>query len=164
MIRSATPDDAPAICAIYNRYVLGSTITFEEQEVTDAEMRTRIDEVLRSLPWLVWDADGTLGGYAYATKWRVRSAYRFSAESTVYLAPEFQRRGIGRKLYTALLGQLRARGLHRVIGGIALPNAASVGLHEALGFRKTAHFTEVGFKFDRWIDVGYWEFDLSSPA
>jgi len=157
MIRSATLDDAAGICAIYNPYVLGTTITFEEEAVTDGEMQRRIAEVSSSLVWLVAEEAGKIAGYAYATRWRARSAYRFSAESTVYVAPAAQRRGLGSRLYGELLVQLRARGVHVVMGGIALPNPASVTLHEKLGFGKVAQFREVGRKFDQWLDVGYWQ-------
>ena len=161
-IRPATPADAARICAIYNHYVTTTTVSFEEDAVSEAEMAQRIADVgAAGLPWLVLEVDGTLAGYAYATKWRVRPAYRHSVESTVYVDREHAGRGIGRALYAALLDALRARGLHLVIGGIAQPNEASVGLHEALGFRKVAHFSEVGMKFGRWIDVGYWELKLA---
>ena len=160
MIRNATVEDAAAICAIYNLYVLGSTITFEEQAVPVEAMRGRITEVMEAYPWLVYEDLGRIGGYAYATRWRPRAAYRFSAETTVYLAPDFQRRGIGRQLYVELIEKLRALGVHRAMGGIALPNAGSVALHERLGFKKVAHFPEVGRKFDRWIDVAYWQLEL----
>jgi phosphinothricin acetyltransferase len=124
-------------------------------------MAQRIRDVSAVLPWLVHeDAAGRVTGYAYATKWRVRSAYRFSAETSVYVAPGQGGQGIGSALYTALLAALRQRGVHMAIGGIAQPNPASVALHERLGFVKVAHFSEVGRKFDRWIDVGYWELRL----
>jgi phosphinothricin acetyltransferase len=125
-------------------------------------MRARIAEVLETLPWLVHEEDGRVLGFAYASRWKGRCAYRFAAESTVYVADGHARRGIGRALYTALLSDLRARGVHCVIGGIAQPNPASVALHEALGFSKVAHFREVGWKFGRWIDVGYWEVVLGA--
>lgn len=157
MIRSATPDDAPAICAIYNPYIAETTITFEEMPVTAEEMRKRITDVITILPWLVYERDGAVVGYAYATRWRTRAAYRFAVESTVYLTAACRGQGLGRQLYLELIDRLRGLGMHAVIGGIALPNEASVGLHEALGFHKVAHFEEVGFKFGRWIDVGYWE-------
>jgi L-amino acid N-acyltransferase YncA len=157
MIRTAQVADAGSICAIYNSYVLESTITFEEAEVSAAEMENRIGETLRDLPWLVWEQDGAVRGYAYASKWKGRCAYRHSVEVTVYFDPKSTRQGIGRQLYQALLDDLRARKFHTAIGGIALPNAASVALHESLGFRKVAHFEEVGWKFERWIDVGYWQ-------
>jgi phosphinothricin acetyltransferase len=161
MIRTATPDDAAAIAAIYNHYIATSTISFEEQAVTAAEMAQRIRDVSATLPWLVREDGGRIAGYAYATKWRVRSAYRFAAETSVYVEQGRGGQGIGSALYTALLAELRARGIHMAIGGIAQPNPASVALHERLGFVKVAHFSEVGRKFDRWIDVGYWELKLA---
>jgi phosphinothricin acetyltransferase len=161
-IRNAIADDARAIAAIYNPYILNTTISFEEEPVTDAAMAQRIADVQDGgLPWLVAERDGKVLGYAYATKWRVRLAYRFSVESSVYLAPEAVRQGVGSALYTALLAQLAERGCHLVIGGIALPNEASVALHEKMGYEKVAHFREVGFKFDRWIDVAYWQKTLA---
>ncbi len=108
----------------------------------------------------MWDDGGAVVGWAYATAWKARSAYRFSVETTVYVAASHQGRGIGAALYGALLGDLRGRELHSAVGGIALPNPASVALHEKLGFKKIAHFAEVGRKFDRWVDVGYWQLIL----
>jgi phosphinothricin acetyltransferase len=161
-LRDAIADDARAIAAIYNPYILNTTISFEEEAVTDAAMAQRIADVQGGgLPWLVAERDGKVLGYAYATKWRVRHAYRFSVESSVYLAPEAARQGVGTALYTALLAQLAERGVHLVIGGIALPNDASVALHEKMGYEKVAHFREVGFKFGRWLDVGYWQKKLA---
>lgn len=157
-IRAATAQDAAAIAAIYNPYIAETTISFEEEPVSEVEMRARIAAVQDGgLPWLVLERDGEIAGYAYATKWRVRHAYRFSVETTVYLAAPHAGKGAGTALYTALLAHLRAAGCHLAIGGIAQPNAASVALHEKMGYRKVAHFGEVGFKFGRWIDVGYWE-------
>jgi phosphinothricin acetyltransferase len=157
MIRSATARDAAAICAIYNHYVLHTTITFEDAEVLPSEMESRLAETLSSLPWLVWEEDGAVRGYAYASKWKGRCAYRHSAEITVYLDAKSTGQGIGTQLYTALLADLRDRKFHTAIGGIALPNEASVALHESLRFRKVAQFEQVGWKFARWIDVGYWQ-------
>lgn len=162
IIRPARAADADAICAIYNHYVATTTISFEEAPVTAAEMAQRIAAVEEAdLPWLVMLEGETLVGYAYATKWRVRAAYRYSVESSVYVAAEHAGQGVGRQLYEALLAQLRERDLHLVIGGIAQPNEASVRLHERLGFQKVAHFSEVGLKFGRWIDVGYWQLKLN---
>jgi L-amino acid N-acyltransferase YncA len=161
-LRWASPLDAASICAIYNHYVATTTVSFEEDLVLEAEMAGRIADVVGAgLPWLALDVDGELVGYAYATKWRARSAYRHSVESTIYLDPAFTGRGHGRLLYAALLDELRRRALHLVVAGIAQPNAGSVGLHEALGFTKAAHFTEVGMKFGRWVDVGYWQLLLN---
>lgn len=162
MIRLATTDDAAAIAAIYNHYVSTTTITFEEQAVQVDEMARRIEEVGARLPWYVFERDGLVIGYAYATPWRVRSAYRFSVESTVYVAQGYSRQGIGSRLYKALLDDLRAREIQVVLGGISQPNPGSVSLHESLRFEKVAHFKRVGRKFEQWIDVGYWELQLSS--
>jgi L-amino acid N-acyltransferase YncA len=157
-IRAAEPRDAAGIAAVYNHYVAQSIVTFEEEAVSDEEMARRIEDGrAESLPWLVAEESGGIVGYASSRKWRSRSAYRFSAEITIYVAPGHARRGIGSSLYSRLFPILQARGIHAVIGGIALPNDASVALHEKFGMRKVAHFSEVGFKFDRWIDVGYWQ-------
>jgi L-amino acid N-acyltransferase YncA len=162
MIRPATTADAAAICAVYNHYVLETTITFEETEVTPGEMEARMRDTLQSLPWLVWQDGVGICGFAYASKWKGRCAYRHSAEVTVYLNPKSVGRGRGSRLYKALLIDLRQRNYHAVIGGIALPNPASIALHERLGFRKVAHFEQVGWKFGQWIDVGYWQLLLQS--
>ena len=157
MIRSASEADAAAICSIYNHYVLNTCITFEEEAVPEADMRVRIRETITSLPWLVLEDDKGVAGYAYASRWKSRCAYRYSVESTVYLRHDAIGQGFGKRLYQRLLSELRHAGLHSVIGGIALPNVASQRLHENAGFRKVAHFEQVGWKFNRWIDVGYWE-------
>ena len=164
MIRPATPTDATAICGIYNYYVLNTSITFEEEAVTDAEMAARISETIAVFPWLVWEEQGELVGYAYAGKWKNRGAYRYSAESTIYLRQDKTGRGIGRTLYEHLLRGLRDAGMHSVIGGIALPNMPSQRLHESFAFKQVAHFEQVGRKFEKWIDVGYWELIFSSDA
>jgi phosphinothricin acetyltransferase len=160
MVRSVTTEDAARICEIYNHYVLHSTITFEDQPVSVDEMKQRIAEVLNGLPWLVWVEDQVVQGFAYASKWKGRCAYRYSVESTAYLADGSTGRGIGTRLYEALFTALRQSKMHVVMGGIALPNDASVALHEKLGFQKVAHFREVGWKFGKWIDVGYWQLFL----
>ena len=157
-IRDAVAADAPAIATIYNHYVTETVVTFEEERVTAPEMARRLADVCAaSLPWLVAEQGGEIAGYAYATRWKTRSGYRFSVEITVYLAPAATRRGVGSRLYAELFSRLQQRGIHAVIGGIALPNDASIALHEKFGLRKVAHFEEVGFKLGRWIDVGYWQ-------
>lgn len=161
MIRSATDADSEAIAGIYNHYVTETTVTFEEEPVSASEIAARMGEVAAdSLPWLVALQDDFIAGYARATKWKGRSAYRFSVETTIYLAPRCVGAGIGTALYQHLLAQLRDLRLHIAIGGVALPNSASVALHEKLGFRKVAHFGEVGFKFGKWIVVAYWQLKL----
>ncbi len=158
MLRTATRADAAAISGIYNHYVLRTVITFEEETVPEAEMAQRITEVLAAgLPWFVWEENGRVLGYSYASKWKSRCSYRYTVEATVYLDKDATGRGLGTTLYSALIDTLRPIRIHAVIGGVALPNEASTALHETLGFKKIAHFKEVGWKFDQWIDVGYWE-------
>ena len=157
-VRAASDHDASAIAAIYAYYVSGTIVTFEDELLSDADMATRIADVQGAgLPWMVAVLDGAVVGYAYATKWRARNGYRFSVETTVYVANRLHGRGIGSALYAILLPTLVERGFHAAIGGIALPNDASIALHEKFGFAKVAHFRETGTKFDRWIDTGYWE-------
>ena len=158
MIRLVQSSDAETIARIYNHHVLATVVTFEEVAVTPQEMASRIATIASlALPWLVAEDAGNVVGYAYAARWKDRSAYRHSVEVTVYVDSAAHGRGFGSKLYAALIEQLRALKIHAVIGGVALPNDASVRLHEKLGFRPIALFKEVGFKFGRWVDVGYWE-------
>lgn len=160
MIRPTATADAPRIAGIYNQHVLETVVTFEEQPVADDEMARRISEVAAEYPWLVSEFEGSMVGFAYASSWKRRSAYRFAVESTIYLAPEYFGRGLGSELYRALIAEMRLRGMHCAIGGIALPNPASIALHEKLGFKQIGHFREVGWKCGRWVDVGYWELML----
>ncbi len=160
-IRNAIPADADAIAAIYNHYILNTTISFEEEVVNGADMAARIADIQQAgLPWIVLEIGDAIVGYAYATKWRTRRAYRYAVESSVYLDKDRGGKRYGTALYAYLLEQLRQRGCHMVIGGVAQPNPASVALHEKFNFRKVALFSEVGFKFERWIDVAYWELRL----
>jgi L-amino acid N-acyltransferase YncA len=164
VIRDAVIADAPTICTIYNPYIESTIITFEEQPVTVQEMESRIQAVAdASFPWLVCEKDGEVIGYSYASKWHGRCAYRFSVEGTVYLKQKCFGQGIGSALYSQVIERLRDQSIHCIVGGIALPNPASIALHEKLGFKKVAHFPEVGWKFNQWIDVGYWELILGQP-
>lgn len=156
-IRTATATDAAPIAAIYNHFVQHTIVTFEEEPVSAAELARRMNSVwATALPWLVAERDGTVLGYAYASKWKERHGYRFSVEVSVYLALDAAGQGVGSMLYTELFAQLTSRGIHAAMGGISLPNEASVALHEKFGMRKVAHFEQTGFKFGRWVDVGYW--------
>jgi phosphinothricin acetyltransferase len=160
-LRDATAVDAAAIAAIYNHYVATTVISMETDPVGNADMAGRIAEVQNAgLPWLVLVADGRVCGYAYASKWRARPGYRHAVESSVYVDASLRGRGHGLTLYRALLERLEGR-FHTVIGGIALPNAASIALHEQLGFRQVACFHEVGHKLGNWVDVGYWQLTLN---
>ena len=157
-IRPATCADAPALAEIYNPYVVETAVTFEEAPVAPSEMAARVAEADGAgLPFLVAAASGVPAGFACASKWKGRCAYRHTAETTVYVGRDHWRCGLGTALYLELLALLQQAGVHAAIGGIALPNEPSVALHERLGFVQVARFREVGFKFDRWIDVGYWQ-------
>ncbi len=160
MIRDASLNDAFDIANIYNYYILNSTVTFEEIEIDESEMQHRIEQVIPNLPWIVFEENEEIIGYAYATPWRKRSAYRFSVEISVYVKNGYHNRGIGSKLYSNLIGRLKKLDLHVIIGGITLPNDPSVRLHEKMGFHKIAEFEEVGFKFNKWLNVGYWQLNV----
>jgi phosphinothricin acetyltransferase len=162
ILRLAAADDAPAIAAIYAPMIRDTAISFETTVVADGEMRHRIETTLVRHPWLVADdGDGVLG-YAYATQHRTRAAYDWSVDVSAYLAPRARRRGLGRALYTALLDLLTAQGFTNAFAGIALPNPASVGLHEALGFTPIGVYHAVGWKLGSWHDVGWWQCRLST--
>ena len=156
-IRRIRIEDAEKIAEIYNFYVLNTHHTFETEAVTTDEMQKRIAEVAENYPFLIAETDGKIFGYAYAVRYKPRQAYRFSVEVSVYVKPNAKRKGIGRLLYERLFEKLDETEIHAIIAGIALPNKASIKLHENFGFEKIAHFREVGFKFGKWIDVGYWE-------
>ena len=156
-VRAAVPADAQAIADIYNHYVTNTTVTFEESPVSAQGITSRMAEVATArLPWLIVEADGRVAGYAYASRWKSRCAYRFSSEITAYVDQMLNSRGLGSALYRQLFAALRERGIHAVLAGIALPNPASIAFHEKFGLEKVAHMREVGYKFGRWIDVGYW--------
>lgn len=158
MIRDIQASDMEAVTRIYNHYITHTTVSFEEAPVTARDMQARVDGVLASgFPWLVLEDGNGVAGYAYANVWNRRSAYRYTAEITVYLEPEATGRGGGTRLYGVLFDRLGKLGIRTVIGGIGLPNAASVALHEKMGLEKVAHFARVGYKFGQWLDVGYWQ-------
>lgn len=161
MIRNATASDAKAITDIYNYYLKNTVITFEEEILTNDVLQKRIESVQQlGLPWIVLEQQSSVVGYAYASKWKERSAYRFTVEISVYLHHQAQGKGVGSLLYSALISQLKEIGVQSVIGGITLPNPPSVALHEKMGMKKVAHFEKVGFKFNQWLDVGYWQLNL----
>ncbi|ALO34875.1 phosphinothricin acetyltransferase [Colwellia sp. MT41] len=159
MIRAVQEQDAQVISDIYNHYITNTVITFEEEPLSSQDISNRMRTIESAdLPWLVsLDKSGQVLGYAYASKWRDRYSYRFSVEVTVYLSPEHAGKGLGSQLYQALFNELKDKNIHSVIGGITLPNAVSVAVHEKFAMKKVAHFKEVGFKFNQWLDVGYWQ-------
>jgi len=160
MIRPVDLNDAAALCDIYNYYVDNTIVTFEEEKVSEEEMVKRIQKVTQQLSWFVYEKEGDIVGYSYATEWKARSAYRYSTETTVYLKNGYEGNGVGTALYRHLIEDLIKKDIHSFVGGISLPNDASVALHEKMGFQKIAHFREVGQKFNKWIDVGYWQLVL----
>lgn len=160
MIRAATSSDAPAIAAIYNWYIAQSVCTFEEEQLSDEQIGQRIASADADKPWIVLEEEGAVLGYAYASIWKARAAYDRSREVTVYLRRDATGSGRGRQLYQHLIDELRNKPIHSLIASIALPNASSVALHESLGFTKAGQFSEVGFKFGKFVDVGYWQLIL----
>lgn len=161
VVRPVRDGDAPAIQAIYAPYVADTAISLEDVPPGVDEMAARIAGRKPGYPYLVAERDGRVVGYAYAAAFHPRSAYRFTAEVTVYCDRTVQRRGTGRQLYGAVLDALRHSGHHRAVALITLPNDASCGLHAAFGFRQAGVLTEAGWKFGRWHDVGYWECALN---
>ena len=161
MIRSVEPKDAREIVGIYNFYINNTDITFEEHTVSVDEMEKRISDVTAKYPWLVIEEGGNILGYAYSSKYRERSAYRYTAELTIYMKNGEEGKGLGAELMRRVIEETRGRGIHILISAIAIPNERSVTIHEKFGFEKIGHFREVGFKFDHWIDVGYWELVLT---
>ena len=159
MIRAATQSDASRIAEIYNHYVENTSVTFEEVSVDADDIALRIaGAAAETLPYLLYETDGDgIVGYAYASKWKGRCAYRYSVEISVYVAHGKPGQGTGSQLYSALFKRLSDLGYHVVIGGISLPNPGSIALHEKFGMTKAAHFSEIGFKFGKWVDVGYWQ-------
>ncbi|RST31783.1 N-acetyltransferase [Sphingomonas ginkgonis] len=162
LIRLATAGDAAAIAEIYAPYVRATRITFEEIAPGTAEMRARMGSPHH--PWLIAEESGAALGYACATPYHLRSAYRWTCEVGIYLAAAAQGRGLGTELLGTLLELLRLQGYSAAIGTIALPNPSSIRLHEKLGFRPAGHYRAIGFKQGEWVDVGRWQCDLGERA
>jgi L-amino acid N-acyltransferase YncA len=160
LIRLARPEDGPACAEIYAPFVTDGWVSMELAPPEGAEMSDRISRTLASYPWLVAEDLGLILGYAYASRLRERAGYRWAVEVTVYLAPEARGQGLGRSLYAVLFDLLRRQGFLRAYAGIALPNEASIRLHESMGFHPFAVYRRVAFKLGGWRDVGYWELSL----
>jgi len=163
--RTATVDDAAAIAAIYGPIVLSTPISFEVDPPSVEETRVRIASKLAQYPWLVsLDEGGAVDGYVYASRHRDRAAYQWSVDTAVYIREDRRGKGVGRRLYTALFEELTALGYCQAFAGIAVPNDASVALHEKMGFAKIGVYRDVGFKLGAWRDVGWWQKTLQTPA
>ncbi|WP_273323727.1 GNAT family N-acetyltransferase [Vallitalea guaymasensis] len=160
MIRDVKLSDAQAICDIYNYYVENTVVTFEEENVTVEDMADKIKYITDKYCFIVYEKKGKVVGYAYVSEWRGRSAYRFCVESSIYLDKDYSGRGVGTILYEELIDRLRKLNFRVIMGVVALPNEPSVKLHERIGFKKAGHFEKVGLKFNRWIDVGYWQYNI----
>lgn len=156
LIRLATPDDAEQVQAIYAPYC-STPISFELEPPSVAEMRGRLTKILGQYPWLVWEEDGAILGYVYAMQHRERAAYLWSVDTAVYVHQGRQRRGVGKRLYTALFEVLPLQGYVNAYAGVTLPNPASVGLHEAMGFQPLGVYRQVGFKCGAWHDVAWFQ-------
>ena len=170
--------DAAAICAIYNHYIENTIISFEEKPLLTEEAEERIRKISAKYPYLVWEQEserpagggaeglcaGEILGFACINTWKERSAYRFSAELSIYIRDGFQGRGMGSKLMEKLLEEVRKTDIHALVSGIALPNDRSVSLHEKFGFKKIALFREIGRKLNKWLDVGYWELIVNKES
>lgn len=161
LIRPATIEDATSIAEIYMPYVESLSVSFEQRAPSPKEMARRIESVLETYPWLIAESDGEIVGYAYASRFRERWAYRFAVETAIYIASHRQREGIGRQLYMALIRTLSAQGYTQALATIALPNEGSIDMHEAVGFRRAGVWRGVGFKHGEWRDVGLWQRPLA---
>jgi L-amino acid N-acyltransferase YncA len=161
LVRHADPNrDAAACAAIYAPNVSAGVASLEERAPEPHEMADRIRIISRTHPWLVAEIDGEVVGYAYGSHHHERAAYRWSAEVTVYISAAHHRRGVGRVLYDALFSLLKRQGVYELCAGVTLPNDASVGLHESLGFRPIGVYRDVAFKLGRWYSVGWWQMSL----
>ena len=160
-LRLATPADAPGILAIYGPYIEKTSFTFETEVPTVAEFAKRIKEYLESWPWLVYEVDGVIAGYAYAGKYRERAAYQWCVESSIYILDNFQKTGVANALYTALFDILKKQGFRTVYAVINLPNEKSVRFHEKCGFTYFATYEKVGYKLGKWKNVGWWQLSIN---
>jgi phosphinothricin acetyltransferase len=165
VIRDARAErDAAACAAIYAPYVRDTPISLEERAPTPEEIAARIETTTQTHPWLVAEDETGLIGYAYATRHRERACYRWATDVTVYVAPQSHRRGVGRALYQTLFEALAHQGFRMACAGITLPNQASVGLHESLGFKPVGVYRNIGWKFGAWHSVGWWQLELSADG
>ncbi|HKB43718.1 MAG TPA: GNAT family N-acetyltransferase [Chitinophagaceae bacterium] len=160
-IRLANEKDADGILAIYAPYIENTSYTFETEVLFTEAFAQRINTYLINWPWLVYEINGTIAGYAYATRYRERTAYQWCTESSVYIHNDYQRSGVARALYTALFEILKKQGFRNVYAVINLPNDKSVKFHESCGFKYFATYEKVGYKLGKWKDVGWWKLSIN---
>jgi len=162
-IRPATGEDAAEMAAIYSHFVLNTPTSFESEAPDEAEMRRRVESTIMKYPWLLYEVDGAVAGYAYASQHRVRYHYQWSVDVAVYVHEQYRQQGIGKALYKALLTVVPLQGYISAYAGITLPNPGSVALHESMGFTPVGVYRNVGFKLGKWHDVGWWQKTLVDP-
>ncbi len=160
MIRTAQLEDINQLLAIYNHYVSNTIATLDHDLMTLKQMKTLLKSVLDQYLFLVFEEEGKIQAYAYASAWKSKHGYKNAVESTIYLNPEAVGKGIGTRLYYRLIQDLKKQGFQSVIAGLSLPNTRSVALHEKLGYIKVAHFGQIGEKFGKRVDVGYWQLNF----
>ncbi len=164
LIRPTCIEDFPAIAALTNTFIRSTAVHFAYEPVMADAFAAQWRETVDRFPWLTAEIDGRFSGYAKAGPWRERSAYQWTVESGIYLEAEHCGRGVGKRLYGALIDELRARGFHSVIGGMTLPNDASIRLHQSLGFEFVGAFRRAGYKMGQWHDVAFYQLMLCDPA
>jgi phosphinothricin acetyltransferase len=164
-LRLASEGDAEAILSIYAPFCRDTAVSFETEPPTVEQMRLRIAKTVKTLPWLVCEGEhGAILGYAYASSHRERAAYRWAVDVSVYVRDGLRRKGLGRALYTALFDVLRLQGYYTALAATTVPNAGSIGLHQAMGFQPVGIYRNIGFKCGAWRDVAWWQLALSQPA
>jgi phosphinothricin acetyltransferase len=160
LLRPTTAADFPAVAALTNHFILHTSTHFGYEAMTPQDFEQQWLSTRETYPWLTAEVDGAFAGYAKASTWRSRTAYQWTAEAGIYVEASARRAGVGKALYRALIDELRHRGFHSVVGGVTLPNEASVRLHESLGFTFVGSFKHAGHKFNQWHDVGFWQLML----
>lgn len=160
MIRQFTPSDLNPMREIYNHYAENTLLTFDEAALTETEFSDKLTPVLSRFPCMVYEKEGKVLGFAYATEWKENPAYRFTVSSAIYLHPEALDKGTGTALYRKLIEELKEMKMHSIVAGILMPNEKSTRMHERLGFSKVAHLSQIGYKFNKWVDVSYWQMIL----
>lgn len=164
IIRLAEERDVKGILEIYTPFVLDTTVTFEETVPDEVSFWQRMQDIMKDLPFLVCEIDGRIAGYAYASGYRSRASYRWTREVSVYIHPDFYRRKVGHALYTTLNEMVRYQGVANLLAIITMPNESSVAFHEHVGYKKCAEFSNVGYKMNQWLNVGWFELFLQDES